>query len=75
MTTNIKNIKYIFFTELIIIVIPFSFIGTLIPIISKDLNISLYLIGLVISINAFILLITSITTGKLIQTFAYETYR
>lgn len=47
-------------------------IGPLIPIISKDLNVGLDFIGTALSLSVFGLLVTSLTTGSLIELFGFK---
>lgn len=72
MINDIKNIKYVFFAELIIICIIVTYIGTLTPVIARDLNANLFLMGVASSIYSFALFVTAITTGKLVQLFNYK---
>lgn len=67
---NIENkIFYLSLFGFILLGLPFTIFGGLIPIISKDLGVSAHFIGLILSLSAFSNFIAVLIAGNLIELF------
>jgi len=69
---SVKSVLFFSFIQRMLIGTVSNIIGPLIPLIARDLEVGLDYIGLTISIGTFALLITSISTGFLLEVFGYK---
>ena len=67
-----KNILYFSFFQVLVIGSASYLIGPIIPIISKELNIGLDIIGLAISLSIIAQFITTLLAGNFIEKFGYK---
>ena len=70
---KIKNkIYYLSIFGFMLLSFPFEMFGGLVPIISKDLNVSTYFIGIILSLSAMTNLVAAIIAGNLIELFGIK---